>query len=121
MATMIDEMQKQEMIQPSSSPWVSPVVLVPKKDGTTRFCVDYRQLNAVSRKDVYPLPRIEDILSTLGEAKYFTTLDLASGYWQIELDEPLRPKTAFATPIKACLRSLACHLGSATPLRHFNV
>lgn len=97
MAKMIDDMQKQGIIQPSSSPWASPVVLVPKKDGTTRFCVDYRRLNAVSRKDVYPLPRIEDILSTLGEAKYFTTLDLASGYWQIELEQSSRPKTAFAT------------------------
>ena len=97
MAKMIDDMQKQGIIQPTSSPWASPVVLVPKKDGTTRFCVDYRRLNAVSRKDVYPLPRIEDILSTLGDANYFSTLDLASEYWQIEMEESSRPKTAFAT------------------------
>ena len=96
-AEMIDSMQKQGVIKPSSSPWSSPVVLVPKKDGTIRFCVDYRRLNAISRKDVYPLPRIEDILSTLGEAKYFSTLDLATGFWQIELDESSRQKSAFTT------------------------
>ena len=62
-----------------------PVVLVPKKDGTTRFCIDYRKLNSITKKDVYPLPRIDDILDTLGGAKYFTSLDLASGYWQVSL------------------------------------
>ena len=95
--TVIIIREYQGIIQPSSGPWSSPVVLVPKKDGTTRFCVDYRRLNAVSCKDAYPLPQIEDILSTLGEAKYFITLDLASGCWQIELKESSRPKTAFAT------------------------
>ena len=95
-AEMIEDMQAQGIVQPSSSPWASPVVLVPKKDGTARFCID---LNAVSRKDdiVYPLPRIEDILSTLGEAKYFSTLDLATGVWQIELDESSRPESAITT------------------------
>lgn len=87
MAKLIDDMQRQGIMQPTSSPWANPVVLVPKKDGTTRFCVDYRHLNAGSHKDVYPLPRIEDILSTLGEAKYFSTLDLSSGYryWQCSI------------------------------------
>ena len=94
---MIDGMQAQGVVRPSSSPWASPVVLVPKKDRTARFCIDYRRLNAISRKDVYPLPRIEDILSTLGEAKYFSTLDLATRFWQIELDESSRCKSAFTT------------------------
>ena len=80
MAKMIEEMEAQGVVHPSSSPWASPVVLVPKKDGTARFCIDYRRLNAVSRKDVYPLPRIEDILSTLGEARYFSTLDRSSNW-----------------------------------------
>ena len=97
MAEMIEDMQAQGIVQPSSSPWASPVVLVPKRDGTARFCIDYRRLNSVSRKDVYSLPRIEDILSTSGEARYFTTLDLATGFWQIELDESSRPKLAFTT------------------------
>ena len=96
-AKLVEEMQQQEIIQPSSSPWASPVVLVPKKDGTDRFCIDYRRLNAVTRKDVYPLPRIDDILDTLGQWKFFSTLDLSSGFWQIELDPASRPKSAFTT------------------------
>ena len=93
MADMIEEMQIQGVVQPSSSPWASPVVFVPKKDATARFCIDYRRLNTISRKDVYPLLRIEDILSTLGESKYFCTLDLATGFWQIKLDDSSRSKS----------------------------
>ena len=94
---MVDQMQKQGIVQPSKSPWASPVVLVPKKDGSLRFCVDYRKLNSITRKDVYPLPRVDDIFDTLNGARYFTSLDLASGYWQVELDEHAREKSAFTT------------------------
>ena len=94
---MVSDMQKQGVVKPSHSPWASPIVLVPKKDGSLRFCVDFRRLNSLTRKDVYPLPRVEDILDTLGEAKYFTSLDLASGYWQVELDQDARAKSAFTT------------------------
>ena len=96
-SSMIQEMQEQGVVKPSSSPWSSPIVLVPKKDGSLRFCVDYRRLNSITKKDVYPLPRIEDILVTLGKAKYFSTLDLASGYWQIKLDPASAQKTAFTS------------------------
>ena len=90
-------MQAQGIVRPSRSPWASPIVLVPKKDGSLRFCVDFRKLNSITKKDVYPLPRVEDILDTLGEAKYFTSLDLASGYWQVGLDEDACAKSAFTT------------------------
>lgn len=76
-------------------PWASPVVLV-KKDGSLCFCVDYRKLNLVTRKDAYPLPRIEDTLITPEGSQWFTTLDLLSGYWQVEVAEEDREKTAFA-------------------------
>ena len=73
------------------------MVLVRKKDGTLRFCVDYRGLNSVTKLDQFPLPRIDDLLDQLGKSRYFTTLDLASGYWQIRVDKPSREKTAFVT------------------------
>jgi len=96
-AKMVTEMKEAGIIKPSSSPWASPVVLVPKKDGTTRFCIDYRRLNSVTKKDVYPLPRIDDILDTLGGARYFSSLDLAAGYWQVGLDAESAAKSAFIT------------------------
>ena len=95
---LLDEMMKKDVIQPSSSPWASPIVLVQKKDGSTRFCVDYRKLNAVTRKDAYPLPRIDETLDTLHGSRWFSTLDLASGYWQVELHKDCQDCTAFCTP-----------------------
>lgn len=108
-------MQKQGIVKPSSSPWASPVVLVPKKDGSTRFCVDYRRLNRVTKKDIHPLPQIDDILDTLAQANYFTTLDLSAGYWQVELDPTSQPKTAFG-PTVASMNLHTCRLGSVTRL-----
>ena len=91
----IETMLSQEVIKVSTSPWSSPVVLVKKKDGTTRFCVDYRKLNAVTRKDSYPLPRIDDALDALSGSKYFSTIDLQSGYHQVAMDSDSIEKTAF--------------------------
>jgi len=92
------EVQRQRdlgVIEPSSAEWAFPVVLVPKPDGTMRFCVDYRRLNEVTVRDVYPLPRMDDCIDFLGDAKVFSTLDCNSGYWQIPVANEDRDKTTF--------------------------
>jgi len=86
------------IIEPSKSEWCNPVVLVPKKDGTIRFCIDFRYLNAISKFDSYPTPRIDDLIEHLGKAKYLTTIDLCKGYWQVPLAKSCRELTAFKTP-----------------------
>ena len=93
----IDKMLEKGVIQESDSPWAAPIVLVSKKDGSTRFCVDYRQLNNITRKDSYPLPNIDETLDSLSGAQYFCALDLASGYWQVPLTDSAKEKTAFST------------------------
>ena len=92
----IDEMLDAKVIRRSRSPWSFPVVIVDKKDGSKRFCVDFRKLNQVTKKNSYPLPVIDDILALLGKAKYFTSLDLKSGYWHVLMNESDKEKTAFA-------------------------
>ena len=94
---MVKEMLDQQVIQPSSSPWASPIVLVEKKDGSFRFCIDYRRLNSITKMDMFPLPRIDDTLDLLAKSKFFTTLDPRSGYWQVQMEKDSREKTAFVT------------------------
>ena len=93
----IEDMEMRGIIRKSKSPWASPVVVVDKKDSTKRFCVDYRKLNKITKIDRYPLPRIDELLETFRTASWFTTLDLASGYWQVEMNEEDKEKTAFIT------------------------
>ena len=93
----INKMLEKQVIRPSCSPWSSPVVMVRKPNGLWRFCIDFRRVNDVTHKDAYPLPRIDTTLESLGGSTLFSTLDLASGYWQVELDENSKEKTAFST------------------------
>ena len=93
----IEKMLTQGVIEPAISEWASPIVLVPKPDGSLRFCVDYRRLNAITVPDTYPLPRMDECIDSLGDAAIFTTLDCNSGYWQIPVDPPDRDKTTFTS------------------------
>ena len=94
---IVDDLLKRDLIEPSASPWAAPVVMVKKKDNTTRLCVDYRRLNSHTIQDAYPLPRIDDSLDALGGSKWFCTLDLASGYWQVGMSKSAQEKSAFIT------------------------
>lgn len=92
--TMLDE----GIIAPCASPWAAPVVMVPKKDGSIRVYVDYRRLNAVTVPDIYPLPRIDDLLHDAKPTPFMSTLDQKAGFWQICVREEDQEKTAFITP-----------------------
>jgi len=94
----LKEMLQNGIVRESKSPWEAGIVMAPKKDGDSRFCVDYRPLNELTKKDVYPLPRIDDCLSALGGCTYYSIFDLASGYWQIPIREEDKEKTAFLAP-----------------------
>lgn len=94
----IHQLLEAQVIRESSSPFASPIVLVKKKDGSLRLCVDYRLLNSKTRKDAFPLPRIEESLDALSGARWFSTLDLTAGYNQVPVTEKDKMKTAFCTP-----------------------
>ena len=94
----IDYMLKNKIIEPSSSSWSSPCVLVPKSDGTFRFCTDYRKVNLLTKSDSFPLPRIEDCIDRIGNSKYVTKMDLLKGYWQVPLTDRAKQLSAFITP-----------------------
>lgn len=93
----VAKMKAAGVIEESNGAWGFPVVLVKKKNGEVRYCVDYRALNQITKKDAYPLPRIDETLETLGGAHWFTTLDLKAGYWQIAVAKEDQDKTAFTT------------------------
>jgi hypothetical protein len=93
----LDNLLEQEIIEPSNSEWAAPIVYVRKKDGSWRLCVDFRKLNLVAKVCVYPLPRINDVFTILQGSRYFSTLDLAKGFWQIKLADESKGKTGFTT------------------------
>ena len=92
-----NKMPKEGIIEESSSPWCSPIALAKKKDGSFRFCVNLRAVNSVTQSLPHPLPRVDDALDSLAGAKFFSTLDMASGYWQVDLADEDKEKTAFTT------------------------
>ena len=82
-------------IQPSKSPWCNAIVLVRKKDGTLRFCINFRKLNARTKKDSYPFPRMQETMESMVGARFFSSMDLKSGFWQVRMSEKSRQYTAF--------------------------
>ncbi len=93
----VERLLKLDIVEPSASPWASNVVIVRKKCGKLRLCIDYRRVNALTYKDAYPIPKIDACLDAMGGSKYFSSLDLRQGYWQVEILESDRDKTAFVT------------------------
>ena len=109
----IEILLEYDIIEPSKLPWARAVVMAKKNEGwQLRFCCDFRYLNAVTIKDAYPIPRIEENLSKLGDAKFFTTLDLGSAFWQVPLRKKDREKTGFARELGNCDLSKADGPGS---------
>ncbi len=108
------------VISNSCSPWASSVVLVKKSDGSWRFCIDYRKVNAVTKKDSYPLPRIDDTLDALRGFTWFSTIDLASGYWQVDMNPKDAEKTAFCASNGGLYQFNVYHLASLLQDQHFN-
>ena len=112
---MKKEIEAMLWIEPSMSDWASPIILIEKKDGGIRFCVDYCKLNAVTQGDAYPMPRVDELLDQLGNSQYMTSLDLARGYWQVlssrrtSIRLPL-PRLMACTTLKSCLLAYAGHL-----------
>lgn len=93
----IDKMLKAKVIEPSTSEWASPIVFAPKKDGTLRFCIDYRKLNAMTIRDSYPIPWMDECIDSLRNAAVFSTLDANWGYWQVPIRPDHRPNTSFTS------------------------
>jgi len=106
----VKTMLKNGIIEESHSEWSSPIVLVPKPDGTIGFCNDFRQLNNIYNFDTYPMPRVDELIEPLGKSRYITTLDLTKGYWQVPLAPAAREKTS--SPPTVCSIILCSRLAS---------
>ena len=115
----IDKLLEAGVIRESHSSWSAPIVVVPKGDGGKRLCVDYRALNTITRAYVWPMPRVEDIFAKLGKAKFYTTLDLRSGYHHISLDKDSIKKTAFVSPLGKYEYLLKVPFGLTQALAYF--
>lgn len=107
----LDEMLQQGVVEPSRSAWSSPILLVKKKDNSYRFCVDYRKLNGVTVRDAYPLPYVSDTLDKLRNARFLSSLDIKSAYWQIPMEEQSKQYTAFTVPKRGLFQFLRMPFG----------
>lgn len=116
---VIQQMEAQGIIRKSSSPWASPIVLVKKKNGKTRCCIDYRRLNAVTQQDAFPLPRIQDFLDTVRGSIFSPTFDLTSGYHQVPVRRRVFLKLP-SLPNTDCMNLPLCLWGSALHVQRFN-
>ena len=115
----VQEMLRDGVVRPSTSPWASPVVMVKKKDNTMRFCVDFHKVNDATIKDGHPLPRIDDTLESLHGARYFSTLDLKSGYWQVPIKEEHKERQLFELAVANCSSLTSYYSAFVMPLPHF--
>ena len=116
----IDDMLSRGLIEPTDSEWASPVLMVKKNDGSLRFCIDYRRLNDITKHDAFPLPNINDCLASLGKGcGYFSSLDLASGYWQMGMDKESQEKAAFTTH-RGLFKPLVQPFGPKGGVAHFS-
>ncbi len=115
----IDDMLAAKIIEPSHSQWSFPVVVVDKKDGSKRFCVDFRKLNKITKAFYWPLPHLDDILSSLGKSKFFTSLDMKSGYWQVPMASPEDSIHLFSWPVPfQCHAIWTCFSTISLPRTH---
>ena len=113
-------MLEQNITGPSDSPWSAPICLVNKSDGTYRFAIDFRGLNSLTIKIAYPLPNIRQIFDTLSGSKWYNTIDLASGYWQVPMAVDSIKKTAFVTPTRGLFHFLVLPFGLCNAGQHLN-
>jgi hypothetical protein len=116
----VERMLAMKVIEPSTTEWAAPVVLVPQPDGSMRFCIDYRKLNSISERDVYPLPRMDDCIDSLGDARVFSTLDANAGYWQTRVSKEDSEETSFICH-DGTYQFKECHLDLLLHPRHSNV
>lgn len=107
----LDKMLQLGVVEPSKSDWSSPILLVDKPDGSKRVCVNFKKLNSVSKKDAYPLPQVTTILDRLRDARYLSSLDIKSAFWQIPLDPSCREKTAFTVPGRGLFHFVTMPMG----------
>ena len=120
----IDYMLKNDLIEPVNNDWSSPIVVVKKSDDNIRLCIDYRKVNKITKSDTYPIPRIDDCIDRIGNAKYVSKYDLLKGYWQVPMTERAKEISTFVTPdgLYACkVMPFGCKNAPATFQRLMNI